>query len=173
MIKNLAVWLSVFAVGAIIGLASQPASADVFIKNQGGNIDRVDGGYKPMVSVNCGSNMTCSETRVTDTGTFDMLGTGHGSASYTFGTLYSSIDATGSNCATSWAITSTGSALGNFCLPTSNHGVDGGAVLNAEVTLSCFVSTANACKVRACNHQNDGGTVVLGDAGYSCLTFGL
>ena len=156
---------SLFAIALCLCLT---ASADVFIKNQGANIDRVDGGYKPMVSVNCGSNLVCSETRITDTGTADMLGTGHGTGSYTFGTIGSA------QCVLqTTSVVSKGSEIGNFCLATSNHGADGGAALSADIDIKCRVTTSNTCKMIACNTTDDGGTITLADAGYSCLTLGF
>lgn len=80
-------------------------------------------------------------------------------AIYDFGGL-STVEL-GTPCADSDAITVTGAGFGDTC----SMGLD--QVISDYASLSCFVSAANAVKVRACAFQTDGGEVDLPDASYT------
>lgn len=64
-------------------------------------------------------------------------------------------------CATSDAITVTGAGFGDTC----SLGIDQ-AIVN-DALLYCFVSAANAVKVKMCAWQTDGGSVNMPDASYT------
>lgn len=98
-----------------------------------------------------------------------LTGSHAGTTTYDFGTL-SNVVGGFPTCQESWAITSTGSQLGDQCLAGSNLGVDGGAVLLTEATLGCAVSAADVTKVKLCVHFTDGGTYDLHDAGFFTRT---
>lgn len=85
---------------------------------------------------------------------------------------FAAIGAGAINCEDSTAITVTGAALGDACLVSTMFGMDGGATQSIEASFSCYVSAANAAKVRACAFRADAGTLDLPDAGYFVRTFG-
>lgn len=76
------------------------------------------------------------------------------------------------HCSDSTAITVTGASFGDTCNVSTTFGADGGAGPDVELQFTCYVSAANAAKVRACALHTDAGVTDIADAGYFLRTFG-